>query len=99
MRARRDPAPRHGAAAPAAVAVACGAAAALFAADCRSQIARAALAAARFRPRRPELGMAAVMRAPAGAAGRDIEIGMRVLGWFDRHGRKDLPWQRDISPY
>jgi A/G-specific adenine glycosylase len=23
----------------------------------------------------------------------------RVLNWFDRHGRKDLPWQRDIDPY
>lgn len=23
----------------------------------------------------------------------------RVLDWFDRHGRKDLPWQRDIAPY
>ncbi len=23
----------------------------------------------------------------------------RVLDWFDRHGRKDLPWQRDINPY
>jgi len=23
----------------------------------------------------------------------------RVLNWFDRHGRKDLPWQRDTSPY
>ena len=23
----------------------------------------------------------------------------RVLDWFDQHGRKDLPWQRDISPY
>ncbi|MCW8126260.1 A/G-specific adenine glycosylase [Microbulbifer halophilus] len=22
-----------------------------------------------------------------------------VLTWFDRHGRKDLPWQRDITPY
>ena len=22
-----------------------------------------------------------------------------VLGWFDRHGRKDLPWQRVPSPY
>ncbi|MFC3608447.1 A/G-specific adenine glycosylase [Stutzerimonas tarimensis] len=22
-----------------------------------------------------------------------------VLAWFDRHGRKDLPWQQDISPY
>ncbi|WP_296808729.1 A/G-specific adenine glycosylase [Thiocapsa sp.] len=22
-----------------------------------------------------------------------------VLGWFDRHGRKDLPWQRDPTPY
>ena len=23
----------------------------------------------------------------------------RVLTWFDAHGRKDLPWQRGISPY
>ena len=23
----------------------------------------------------------------------------RVLAWFDRHGRKNLPWQRDTSPY
>jgi A/G-specific adenine glycosylase len=23
----------------------------------------------------------------------------RVLAWFDRHGRKDLPWQQDKSPY
>lgn len=23
----------------------------------------------------------------------------RVLRWFDLHGRRDLPWQRDISPY
>ena len=23
----------------------------------------------------------------------------RVLRWFDRHGRKDLPWQADTSPY
>lgn len=22
-----------------------------------------------------------------------------VLAWYDRHGRKDLPWQQDISPY
>ncbi len=22
-----------------------------------------------------------------------------VLEWFDRHGRKDLPWQQDITPY
>ncbi len=22
-----------------------------------------------------------------------------VLDWYDRHGRKDLPWQRDTSPY
>ncbi len=27
------------------------------------------------------------------------EFGARVLAWFDRHGRKDLPWQRDPSPY
>ena len=23
----------------------------------------------------------------------------RVLAWFDQHGRKDLPWQRDRDPY
>ena len=23
----------------------------------------------------------------------------RVLAWFDQHGRKGLPWQRDVSPY
>ena len=23
----------------------------------------------------------------------------RVLTWFDQHGRRDLPWQRDTSPY
>ncbi|MDO9105361.1 MAG: A/G-specific adenine glycosylase [Methylovulum sp.] len=23
----------------------------------------------------------------------------RLLGWFDQHGRKDLPWQQDRSPY
>jgi A/G-specific adenine glycosylase len=23
----------------------------------------------------------------------------RVLNWFDQHGRKDLPWQCDTSPY
>ncbi len=23
----------------------------------------------------------------------------RLLHWFDRHGRKDLPWQQDITPY
>ncbi len=23
----------------------------------------------------------------------------RILDWFDAHGRKDLPWQRDTSPY
>lgn len=23
----------------------------------------------------------------------------RLLGWFDIHGRKDLPWQHDVTPY
>jgi len=23
----------------------------------------------------------------------------RLLHWFDRHGRKDLPWQQEITPY
>lgn len=27
------------------------------------------------------------------------DFSRRVLRWFDRHGRKDLPWQQSISPY
>ena len=27
------------------------------------------------------------------------EFQQRVLDWFDRHGRHDLPWQQDRSPY
>jgi A/G-specific adenine glycosylase len=23
----------------------------------------------------------------------------RLLAWFDEHGRHDLPWQRDATPY
>jgi A/G-specific adenine glycosylase len=23
----------------------------------------------------------------------------RVLEWYDKHGRKDLPWQRDRNVY
>ena len=23
----------------------------------------------------------------------------RILAWFEEHGRKDLPWQRDVTPY
>lgn len=30
---------------------------------------------------------------------REIDIGTRVLAWFDQHGRKNLPWQLAISPY
>ena len=26
-------------------------------------------------------------------------ISMRLLAWYDQHGRKDLPWQRDRDPY
>jgi A/G-specific adenine glycosylase len=28
-----------------------------------------------------------------------VPFAQRVLEWFDQHGRKDLPWQRDTSPY
>lgn len=28
-----------------------------------------------------------------------IDIAPRVLDWFDQYGRKDLPWQQDITPY
>ena len=27
------------------------------------------------------------------------DIAPRLLSWFDRHGRKDLPWQRTPTPY
>ncbi|WP_462321591.1 A/G-specific adenine glycosylase [Halochromatium sp.] len=27
------------------------------------------------------------------------DFGQRLLRWFDRHGRQDLPWQRDATPY
>jgi len=27
------------------------------------------------------------------------QFGSAVLHWYDRHGRKDLPWQRGITPY
>ena len=27
------------------------------------------------------------------------QFGSAVLDWFDRHGRHDLPWQQDITPY
>ncbi len=27
------------------------------------------------------------------------DFASRVLGWFGRHGRKDLPWQQDPTPY
>ncbi len=27
------------------------------------------------------------------------EFSERVLNWFDRHGRKNLPWQHPITPY
>ena len=27
------------------------------------------------------------------------DVAARLLNWFDTHGRKNLPWQRDINPY
>lgn len=27
------------------------------------------------------------------------DFSKRILQWFDQHGRHDLPWQRDTSPY
>jgi len=26
-------------------------------------------------------------------------IAGRLIDWYARHGRKDLPWQRDPTPY
>lgn len=33
-----------------------------------------------------------------GAAGSD-PFARKLLRWFDHHGRRDLPWQRDPTPY
>lgn len=49
------------------------------------------MAAVEFCPRRLELGVAALSRS--------WELAPHLLEWFDRHGRKNLPWQQDISPY
>ena len=27
------------------------------------------------------------------------QFAARLLDWFDRHGRKDLPWQQQVTPY
>jgi A/G-specific adenine glycosylase len=37
------------------------------------------------------------MRGKHKAAGPDFSA--RLLAWFDQHGRHDLPWQRERSPY
>ena len=29
----------------------------------------------------------------------DTDFSLQVLAWFDDHGRKDLPWQQDVTPY
>jgi A/G-specific adenine glycosylase len=29
----------------------------------------------------------------------DADFSLQVLAWFDDHGRKDLPWQQDVTPY
>ena len=36
---------------------------------------------------------------PQGSTSCATSFAERVLTWFDLHGRKDLPWQQDISPY
>ena len=38
-------------------------------------------------------------RDPMNAPHHDLDFAARVLAWFDRHGRHDLPWQQAISPY
>jgi len=45
--------------------------------------------AARLKPAAPD----------AAKARKDNAFSRRVLAWFDDHGRKDLPWQKDITPY
>jgi len=33
------------------------------------------------------------------ASGSSTEFARRVLAWYDRHGRQDLPWQCPATPY
>ncbi len=35
----------------------------------------------------------------AGATPAADDFAARVLAWYDAHGRKDLPWQQDPTPY
>ena len=30
---------------------------------------------------------------------RRLDFQNRVLRWFDKHGRHDLPWQKNVTPY
>ncbi|MEO5623636.1 MAG: A/G-specific adenine glycosylase, partial [Dokdonella sp.] len=32
-------------------------------------------------------------------AGASDDFSAALLAWYDRHGRKDLPWQRERTPY
>ncbi len=48
------------------------------------------------------MGARAGRARPAAAGDADVfarELAPALLGWWDRHGRKDLPWQRDPTPY
>lgn len=49
-------------------------------------------------PRRPEATDHPVTSLNAAGAEHD-SFALRVLGWFDRHGRKHLPWQQNPTPY
>ena len=31
--------------------------------------------------------------------GLSLDFASRLLAWYRRHGRRHLPWQRDIDPY
>ena len=37
--------------------------------------------------------------APAAARPDASSFSRHLLAWWDEHGRKDLPWQRDLTPY
>ena len=36
---------------------------------------------------------------PSPALVSDATLAERLLAWFRVHGRRDLPWQRDPTPY
>ena len=55
--------------------------------------------AATIASKRPCRGCSRVCSISIVATGADAELAPRLLSWYDRHGRHDLPWKQDATPY